>query len=104
MNLAEQFQSYFQRGNANKGKKYDQLNGQKIDYAYSIFWTKIARDWDKARKATIGARVDALIASPEFKNNPLKRVYFIEDLDEFEHAGASLLALQKVLAAFKNID
>ncbi len=103
MNLAEQFQSYFRRGEKEKSK-YDHLNGQKIDYAYSIFWTKIAREWDTDRKALMAERVDALIASPEFQNNPLKRVYFIEDLDEFEHAGASLLALQKVLAAFRNLE
>lgn len=103
MNLAEQFQSYFRRG-AQQKRKYDELNGQKIDYAYSIFWTKIAREWNTERKDLMAERVDAVIASPEFQNNPLKRVYFIEGLDEFEHAGASLLALQKVLAAFKNIE
>jgi hypothetical protein len=47
--------------------------------------------------------VGAVIHSPDFHDNALERKYMVEGLDEFAHSGASLLALQKVLAAWEKM-
>ncbi len=75
------------------------MTEQKIDFAYTVYWTKITRQWDPGRRRLIADRVSALIASPAFLNNAFERKFQVEGLDEAAHSGASLLALQKVLAA-----
>ena len=85
-------------------KPAEPLTAPKIDFAYSIFWTKMARAWDPGRRRLMAGRVKAAINSPEFEANALERKYTVEGLDESAHSGASLLALQKVLAALDKID
>jgi len=77
------------------------LTEQRIDFAYTIFWTKMVRTWEADKRKAIRARVEAMIAAPDFINNAFERRYAIEGLDETAHAGASLLALKKVLEAFE---
>ena len=86
-------------------KPLEPLTEQRIDFAYTVFWTKMARNWDSAKRGLIAQRVAALSASPDFINNAFSRKFEIEGLEEVSlgqtaHSGASLLALQKVLAAF----
>jgi hypothetical protein len=76
------------------------LTEQSIEFSYTIFWTKMARNWDEEKRQTMLTRVEALIAAPDFINNAFERKYTIEGLDEVAHSGASLLALKKVLEAF----
>ncbi len=75
------------------------LTAPKIDFAYSIFWTKTARAWDDNRRRLMAERVAALVNSPGFTANAFERNYRLEGLDDLAHSGASLLALQKVLEA-----
>ncbi|MBI3241417.1 MAG: hypothetical protein HYZ49_03895 [Chloroflexi bacterium] len=75
------------------------LTAQKIDFAYSIFWTKLARTWGVERRRLMAGRVASVVTSPGFEANALERNYRIEGLDDLAHSGASLLALQKVLEA-----
>ena len=75
------------------------MTEQKIDFAYTVFWTKMAWGWDTDKRKVIAERVAALIASPDFLNNAFERKFKVEGLDASAHSGASLMALQKVLAA-----
>ncbi len=72
-----------------------------IDYSYTVFWMKNARLWDAATRSDVAARLSELLKSPEFKANPFDRNYTLGGLDG-AHAGASLIALQKVLAALRD--
>ena len=49
-------------------------------------------------------RVAAVLAAPDFEANWMAGQFMVEGLDDLAHAGASLLALQKVLAAFAALD
>ena len=80
------------------------LTGPKIDFAYSIFWTKIARAWDDPRRRLMAERVSAMVNSPGFEANAFERNYRVEGLDDLAHSGASLLALQKVLEALERME
>ena len=82
-------------------KPPEPLTEQKVDFAYTIFWTKITADWDEVKRNSIHERVNRLIASPDFDKNFFERKFHVEGLDGLDHAGASLLALQKVLEARK---
>lgn len=75
------------------------LTEQSIDFSYTIFWMKMARTWDEPKRNAILAKVEAIIATPDFINNAFERKYALEGLDEVAHSGASLLALKKVLEA-----
>ncbi len=70
----------------------------RVDYSYIVFWTKNARLWDKTRREAVAQRLAAVINSPDFDANFYQRTYTLEGVDG-AHAGASLLALQKVLQA-----
>lgn len=72
-----------------------------IDFSYTVFWTKHARLWDAATRSDVATRLNNLLKSPEFKANPFERKYTLDELDG-AHSGASLIALQKVLAALMN--
>ncbi len=72
----------------------------RVSYSYIVFWTKHARLWDKARREAVAQRVTALINAPDFDANFYQRTYMLEGVGG-AHAGASLLALQKVLHALR---
>jgi hypothetical protein len=85
-------------------KPNEPLTEQRIDFAYTVFWTKMARNWDGAKRKLIAKRLADLVASPDFVNNAFSRKFEVEGLEEVSlgetaHSGASLLALQKVLEA-----
>ncbi len=71
-----------------------------IEFAYTIYWTKQARQWDASRRAEVQAALDQTLAQSGFEANDYARRYTVPGLDDQGHAGASLLALRKVLAAF----
>ena len=74
----------------------------RVEFSYTIFWTKQARLWDAARRETIGAALADVLAQPGFEPNDYERRYRVPGLDEQGHAGASLVALGKVLDALKS--
>ena len=71
----------------------------RVEFSYTIFWTKQARTWDAARRAAVRGAVQAVLAQPGFEPNAYERRYPVPGLDDQAHAGASLLALDKVLRA-----
>jgi len=79
-------------------------NPPRVEYSYTVYWTRQVRGWDAARRAAVRAALLAVLAQPGFESNAYERRYQVSGLDDMSHAGASLLALQKVLAAFSNHD
>ena len=73
----------------------------RVDYSYSVFWTKHARLWDVAKREAVMQQLAELIASADFDANFYQRTYTLVEVDG-AHSGASLLALQKVLRALRN--
>ncbi len=72
-----------------------------VDYSYTVFWTKIVRDWEMPHRARVLQQLTALVQSPDFDPNPFERLYTLDGVDGV-HSGASLVALKKVLEAFGN--
>lgn len=82
------------------------LTEERIDFAYTVFWTKMVRQWTPERRAEMLTRLETLLKSPEFVNNAFSRKFEVAGLEdaslgETAHSGASLLALRKVLEAFQ---
>jgi hypothetical protein len=73
----------------------------RVEFSYAIFWTKQSRLWDAERRQTIAAEVKRVLSQPGFKPNAYERRYLVPGLDEHAHAGASLVALGKVLEAMQ---
>jgi hypothetical protein len=76
-------------------------NPPRVDFSYTIYWTKQVRGWDLARRATIVAALRPVLTQPGFEANAYARRYSVPGLDAQAHSGASLLALKKVLEAFE---
>jgi hypothetical protein len=76
-------------------------NAPRIEFSYTIYWTKLARHWDPARRAAVRESVRLVLAQPGFEANAYERRYSVPGLDAEgqAHSGASLTALEKVLAA-----
>ena len=77
------------------------LNAPRIEFSYTIYWTRQVRGWDAARRAAIMEALGPVLAQPGFEPNAYARRYPVLGLDDLAHSGASLLALKKVLAAFE---
>ena len=75
------------------------LDPGQIDFSYTVFWMRQARQWDDGRRASVRASLTAVLAREDFLNNAFARIHSVPGLDNQAHAGASLLALQKVLDA-----
>ncbi len=73
----------------------------RVDYSYTVFWTKNARLWDAAKREAVARQLAELTTSTDFDANFYQRTYTLAGLAG-AHSGASLLALQKVLAALHN--
>lgn len=74
---------------------------ERVDYSYTVFWTKQARLWEAERRSAVMHRLEKLLKSPVFQANPYDRNYTLDGV-EGAHSGASLKALAKVLAALKD--
>ena len=74
----------------------------RVDYSYTVFWTKNARLWDAAKRETVAQHLAELIASADFDANFYQRTYRLAGV-EGAHSGASWLALQKVLQALRDV-
>jgi hypothetical protein len=96
---SEPFLTQAQQAEAERERRV--ANREPIDYSYTVFWTKQARVWDAAIRSAVMLNLETLLKSPEFKANPFDRTYRLDQLAG-AHSGASLRALQKVLAALNN--
>ncbi len=72
----------------------------RADFSYTVFWTKQARQWDTAQRAALLTAVQQVLDAPDFSPNEYERRYRVPGLDTQAHAGASLVALRRVLEAF----
>jgi hypothetical protein len=75
-------------------------NAPRVEFSYAIYWTKQVRQWDAAQRARVHEALRRVLAQPGFEANAYERRYTVPGLDEMAHSGASLIALNKVLAAF----
>lgn len=71
------------------------------EFSYAIYWTKVARGWDAAKRLQALEGVERTLAGPDFVSNEFERRYRVPEIDGSAHSGASLLALRKVLKAFE---
>ncbi len=71
------------------------------EYSYTIYWTKMVRNWDDAQRAGALSAVEHLMEQPEFTPTAFERRYQDARIDDSLHSGESLLALHKVLKAFE---
>lgn len=78
------------------------IDPSQIDFSYTVFWMRQARQWDAGRRASVRESLHTVFAREDFLNNAFARTYIVRGLDDQAHAGASLLALQKVLDALDN--
>lgn len=77
------------------------------ELAYVLYWMKTAREWPAGRRAEVEGAVKEIVERPDFSPNTFSRRYQVTGLDDSQHAGASLLALLKVLdglEAFQSLD
>ncbi|MEJ2550262.1 MAG: hypothetical protein P8Z42_01825 [Anaerolineales bacterium] len=70
------------------------------EFSYAVYWTQLIRGWDADRRRRVHAVVKATINDPDFVPNEFERRYFTPEIDASRHSGASLVALEKVLASF----
>jgi len=74
-------------------------NTPRVDFSYTVYWTKHARQWDAQRRAAVNATLQPILQQAQFEANAYERRYTVPGLDDQAHSGASLVALHKVLAA-----
>ncbi len=77
----------------------DEADVHNAEFSYAVYWTKVAREWDADRRRRIHAVVKALVDRAEFVANEFERRYFTPEIDAEKHSGASLVALERVLAS-----
>ena len=71
------------------------------EFSYAIYWTKVARGWDAAKRLQALEGAERTLAGPDFAANEFARRYRVPEIDGSAHSGASLLALRKVLRALE---
>jgi hypothetical protein len=67
------------------------------EMAYVLYWMKTARGWSDARRGQVRAAALEVVDGDGFTANIFERRYQVAGLDDSRHAGASLIALLKVL-------
>ncbi len=70
------------------------------EFSYAVHWTKLSREWNAGRRQRVHACVKDIVSRPDFIANEFERRYSIMEIDETKYSGASLVALEKVLASF----
>lgn len=82
-------------------------NAPRIDFSYTVFWTKHALTWTPDQRRAVLAATETVIAHPDFQANAYARRFEVPGLNtvlansqQTAHAGASLLALRHVLHSF----
>jgi hypothetical protein len=81
-------------------RKAPRRGAAEYEFAYTIFWTKLARSWPASRRADVLAAVTRVTSEEGFLPNAYRRAYRLPILGDQAYAGASLEALQRVLQAF----
>ena len=101
-NLRRKLRGQPQSGRPAARPKAPAPNPPRVDFSYTIYWTKTVRRWDEKKRAAMAEAVLAVMSQPGFEANDYERRYRVAGLDDLAHAGASLVALRKVLAALES--
>ena len=72
---------------------------RQASFSYEVYWAKTARLWTPEHRAQALQAVRGLLSRSEFVTTLYDRTYRLEEVDATPHAGASLVALQRVLEA-----
>lgn len=72
------------------------------EFSYTIYWTKVVRAWDETQRRRAMESVERIMRDPGFVPNEYRRRYGAREIDGSAHSGASLMALHKVLKAFRD--
>ena len=72
-------------------------------YAYVVYWTKTVRTWPAERRRAARLAVQAALGRSDFRATTYERLYRLDEVDSSAHAGASLVALQRVLQVMDSI-
>lgn len=75
---------------------------QHAAYAYVVYWTKSARTWTSKQRAAALQAVRDIAARRDFLPTTYERRYRLPEVDSSAHAGASLIALRRVLEAMES--
>jgi hypothetical protein len=78
------------------------VDNHDAEFSYAVHWAKLTREWNADRRIRVHARVIEVIRRPDFIPNEFERRYSIIEIDANKYSGASLVALEKVLASFAN--
>ncbi len=70
------------------------------EYAYTVYWVKVTRDWSDARRRVVASEVAQVLAQPDFEANPVERRYTVPEL-EGRYSGLSLTAPARALQAWE---
>lgn len=69
------------------------------DYIFTVHWLKEARTWDQAKRVEVLDALNELMGDPAFQAESPTLKYGLDLIDDVQHTGASLAALQRVLEA-----
>jgi hypothetical protein len=67
-------------------------------YSYSLYWTKVAREWERTQREAVAGELRTLLNRTDFVANQAERRYRVQGV-QGEHSGGSLVALDRVLRA-----
>lgn len=71
-------------------------------YANVVYWTKTALTWTPEQRAAALRAVRDIAERQDFLPTTYERRYRLPDVDSSAHAGASLMALRRVLEAMES--
>lgn len=72
-------------------------------FSYSLYWMKVAREWDPARREAVAHELRALLNRADFVANQAERRFTVPGV-EGAHSGGSLVALDRVLQALSHYE
>lgn len=86
--------------------KAEPMTESKVDFSFRIYWTKVTRSWNRARREEVRQQVQTITHAPAFHRNLIDKRYNLplEEIPEKNHSGASLIALLEVLDALDAIE
>ncbi len=100
MSITEKLQSILRGPGKRDLSVTKNIEPRPSEYAYTLYWAGCVQHWDPEQRQKVASSLKAVVSSPGFRPNEFYRVYSVPGLDDSAHAGASLIALASILAAF----
>lgn len=71
------------------------------EFSYTVHWTGLVQSWDDRRRRDTLTALRRALEDAEFLPTEFERKYLVPEVDDAPHAGASLMALLRVLEALE---